>query len=1001
MSADQLLATLSPEQQLPVFHPVGEPSLVLAGAGSGKCLTKGTPVMLSTGEIRPVEDIREGDLLMGPDSKPRRVLALGRGRAPLYRIVPTKGDPWGCNADHILVLTPSGQGEQKRYGSTCLLSMDAYLRTSKRFKRCAKLRRVPVDFPAQAVPLDPYFLGLWLGDGDQRLDSVTISKPDLEVRDYLESYARSFEGAGLSVQNREKRPGACPRWVITTGRTPGQGRTGRNPILSALQGLYPSQGRHIPAPYLRNTREVRLSLLAGLVDSDGHISKSSLQVVAQAKAFADDIAFLCRSLGLAAYVTPCLKTCTNTGATRTYHSVSISGNLSVIPTRIPRKAGEPRQQIKDVLRTGFSVTPLGVGDYYGFELDGDGQFLLGDFTVTHNTRVMTARVHHMLNQGLNPRSIAVITFTNKAADELRHRLGFGDDPKVGPRVSTIHSLALNAIRIDPRGFGLATSKVTPLDEGDQKDMLRRLIENRKKDPKFHELDMWKLKEKMGYHRARGVGFAVDYTPEVHKLAEKAHRGYHAMTEAEILLWKDYEEAKTQASVVDFDDMLHLVVRRGQIDDVWRSGIQRQFRHVLMDEAQDTNPVQWQFVEMLLDPNNHSLCAVGDLSQSIYAFSGAAPEILGGMTQGWRGVVPTLYKLEDNYRSLGKVVRFANRIQKTMTGTVPLQMNVKRLEAEGYEGAVTLIREGTDRDIAERIAETIARDARLKTGKFKFRDNALLVRSASQIPALEDALVRCRIPYIVRGGQGLFQTEEARDLFAYLKLVVNPSDVVAFKRAVSTPKRGLGDVAVEKLQKTALAKFEGDLVRAAQNSDHMVLRPFGDFIGDLGRFENPVDALHKLISRIDYRGLIRDRYKKNPEAQERKLENLDRILEAIKGLVESAPNGTASFADIIFRVTMDSKAEAASDDGVVVISTIHNAKGLEWPRVYVTNVYEGSLPHQWSSSEKEVEEERRLFYVAVTRARDVCGLCVPTTVSRGPNVVRVQPSRFLVELGIIQ
>ena len=901
------------------------------------------------------------------------------------------------------------------------------------------------------------------------------------------------------------------------------------------------------------------------------------------------------------------------------------------------------------------------------------------------TRVMTARVHYLLKQDINPRSVVTITFTNKAADELRHRLGFGDDPKVGPRVSTIHSLALNAIRIDPRGFGLATSKVTPLDEGDQKDMLRRLIENRKKDPKFHELDMWKLKEKLGYHRARGVGFAVDYTPEVHKLAEKAHRGYHAMTEAEILLWKDYEEAKTQASVVDFDDMLHLVVRRGQIDDVWRSGIQRQFRHVLMDEAQDTNPVQWQFVEMLLDPNNHSLCAVGDLSQcqppgtlvrvvvvpprgslpavvedrpietlrdgdrvvawdkhvqisysagrtirvaqrpyagplvsigtahgstectpnhwnwvrfnentqgkhlvylmhredlgfrvgisvfkrattggrrgayglsyrfnqekadrawilrvcdsrveaeaweeiysvkygipeslfepepclhktreliqlvfshanprgghlclqdhnllwthplvertakgthgnswrgffrtaaanilpglmdipipgrncstpvtaisrrdytgpvysldverdhtyvadglvvgnSIYAFNGAAPEILGGMVAGWRGVVPVTYKLEDNYRSLGKVVRFANRIQKTMTGTVPLQMNVKRLEAEGYEGAVTLIREGTDRDIAERIAETIARDARLKTGKFKFRDNALLVRSASQIPALEDALVRCRIPYIVRGGQGLFQTEEARDLFAYLKLVVNPSDVMAFKRAVGTPKRGLGDVAVEKLQKTALAKFEGDLVRAAQNSDHMVLRPFGDFIGDLGRFENPVDALHKLISRIDYRGLIRDRYKKNPEAQERKLGNLDRILEALKGLVESSPNGTASFADIIFRVTMDSKAEAASDDGVVVISTIHNAKGLEWPRVYVTNIYEGSLPHQWSSSEKEVEEERRLFYVAVTRARDVCGLCVPTTVSRGPNVVRVQPSRFLVELGIIQ
>lgn len=615
------------------------------------------------------------------------------------------------------------------------------------------------------------------------------------------------------------------------------------------------------------------------------------------------------------------------------------------------------------------------------------------------TRVMTARVHYTLKEGVNPRSIVTITFTNKAADELRHRLGFGDDPKVGPRVSTIHSLALNAIRIDPMGFGLPTPKVTPIDEGDQKDMLRRLIEQRKKDPKFDDLDMWKFKEKMSYHRARGVGFAVDYTEAIHAAAEKAHRGYHALTPVERILWDDYERAKTDASVVDFDDMLHLVVRRGQADDQWRERIQRQFGHVLMDESQDTNPVQWQFVEMLLGPDNRSLFAVGDLSQSIYAFNGAAPEILGGMVHGWRGAQPALYKLEDNYRSLGKIVRFSNRIQKTMTGTVPLQMNVKRTEPD-FEGAITLLREGTGREIAEKIADTIARDNRNKTGRYKFKDNAILVRSASQIPDIEDALVRCRIPYVVRGGQGLFQTEEARDLFAYLKLVVNPSDVMAFKRAVGTPKRGLGDVAVEKLQKVAATKFDRDLVKAAQNSEHMILRPFGDFIGDLGACEHPSDALTKLIRKIDYRGIIKDRYKKNPEAVERKLNNLDRIIEAINGLVDSAPSGQPSFADIIFRVTMDSKAEAATDDGVVVISTIHNAKGLEWPRVYVTNIYEGSLPHQWSSSEKEIEEERRLFYVAVTRAIATCGLCVPSMVSRGPNVARVQPSRFLVELGVI-
>lgn len=614
------------------------------------------------------------------------------------------------------------------------------------------------------------------------------------------------------------------------------------------------------------------------------------------------------------------------------------------------------------------------------------------------TRVMTARVKWLITEGVPERQIAGITFTNKAADELRHRCGFGDDPKVGPRISTIHSLSLSAIRKDPRGFGLL-DRVTPLDSGDQREMLSRLLELRKKDPKFAEMNIWQWLEKVGYHRARGLGFAVEYNEDVHKAALKAHKGYHALTEQDLVLWRDYELTKTQSSVVDFDDMLHLVVRRGRQDDAWRARLQKMFKTVLVDESQDTNPVQWAFIELLLADDCLDLFAVGDLSQSIYAFNGAAPEILGGMVHQWRGVVPQLYKLEDNYRSVPKVVGLSNAIQKTMTGTVPLQMNSKR-EPRPLTRAKTigLIQGLPAKDIADGIAEAIANENVLKTGEFRFKDNAILVRSATQIGDLEDALVRRRVPYVVRGGQGLFQTEEARDTLSYMKLLVNPNDVMAFKRAVAVLKRGIGDVTVEKLAVQAQAKFDGDLLKAAADSDHMKMRPVGELFQELAQVKDICGLYLQILKITSYQGFIRDKYGKNVERRDAKLRNLERLNEALIALTDADPNATLS--DIIFRVTLDSKAEAEKEDGVVTISTIHSAKGLEWPRVFVTNIFEGSLPHQWSSSEKEIEEERRLFYVAVTRARDALTLCVPNMVSRGPNVARVQPSRFLVELKVI-
>jgi DNA helicase-2/ATP-dependent DNA helicase PcrA len=901
-----------------------------------------------------------------------------------------------------------------------------------------------------------------------------------------------------------------------------------------------------------------------------------------------------------------------------------------------------------------------------------------------------------------PRRICAITFTNKAAGELVIRLGLTDEtPKeLTPRVSTIHSLALNGIRRDPKGFGLQSS-VSPLDDYDQRQMLKKIIE---RIPAAENINVWNLLDKIGFHRARGVGFRVDYTDEVHERALDEHSGYHALDDMELQLWSLFEDEKRKNSAVDFDDMLHLVTRRLREDPKWKAALQRQFDHVLMDEAQDTNPVQWEFVNALLPEENLNMYIVGDMSQcqppwtkiklvtkppkggrpaeceqrpisevqdgdlavawskhvqisysagrklrvssrhysgpmlrigaadattdctpnhwnwvrfnknavgkyavylmyrsdlgyrvgvtvfkrstgnnkrggyglstrfnqekaekawilkvcdtrpdaeaweeiysvkygipeslfepapcfnktaeliklvfqhanpvgglrclsdhgllaehpllanraagfkgaswrgyfktaaaniipilmdipvegrnksamisavstydydglvysldvekdhtyiadglvvgnSIYGFNGALPRLLKEYSESWRGVTPDLYRIARNHRSVPEIVKLANVLQTKMTRTIPLKMESWR-GLNGESGLTKMLTACLSEDIAISIASEIKHDAHLKKNPILYKENAILVRASIQIRELEAELVRRRIPYIVRGGRGLLQTEEVRDILAYLRLAANHKDFMALVRAVSVPKRGFGEVALEKLRAKANAEHDGDLVSACRSQAKLSM--FLDTIDHISGFTHvPLTALNKVIQLTRYRDYIRDKYKKDPEKVKNKLENIERFIQLVDGLVTGSAMTTE---DLVFQLSLDRpkdendkarieqrfasgqitqlEREQLLDDlvqGAVVISTIHAAKGLEWKRVYVTNITEGSLPHKFSmGSEEEIEEERRLFYVACTRAKDILVLCLPSLQRNGPNTNNLKPSRFLEEIGV--
>jgi len=359
--------------------------------GVGKCHEKGTPVMLSNGKIKKVENIKVGDKIMGDDSTPRNILALGRGREKMYEIKPVKGDSYIVNESHILSLKMTKKGKKgtkhqlingERYWKNDIVDIciKDYLSLPKSQKECLKGYRVGVEFPEKKVELDPYILGYWLGDGTSSKPEITTE--DNPVVEYFRYYCEELDLLLKEVGNSKIT------YRMTSGIKGGI-MTDRNPMLNMLRKYKVLNNKHIPHVYKCNSRAIQLELLAGLIDSDGSLHKNGgYDIIQKNEALLDDIIFLARSLGFTAHKTECKKSCMYKGEKRegTYYRTFIHGEgVEYIPVKLERKKTNKRKQIKNALNTGIKVIPLEEDEYYGFQIDGNSRFLLGDFTVTHNT----------------------------------------------------------------------------------------------------------------------------------------------------------------------------------------------------------------------------------------------------------------------------------------------------------------------------------------------------------------------------------------------------------------------------------------------------------------------------------------------------------------------------------------------------------------------------------------------------------------------------------------
>jgi DNA helicase-2/ATP-dependent DNA helicase PcrA len=571
------------------------------------------------------------------------------------------------------------------------------------------------------------------------------------------------------------------------------------------------------------------------------------------------------------------------------------------------------------------------------------------------TRVITYRIARLLQQGIPPYRILAVTFTNKAAREMRERI----EALVGEVgrsmwIGTFHALCARMLRIDGKHIGIDPNFVI-YDDGDQLSLVREVLKAKNIDDKSIQprallSEISTAKEKL----KTPEDYATMATGFFERIAADVYAQYNALLQ--------------KANALDFDDILYYANRLLEQREDVREKYQERFQHVLVDEYQDVNWAQYNIVHTLA-AKHRNVVVVGDDDQSIYAWRGADVSLILKFSSDYPDA--TIVKLERNYRSTKNILAAANAVIRQNRGRAS-----KELWTDNEQGsAITLTQAGTEQDEGLMIAEQILREVR--TGGRKFGDYAVLYRTNAQSRVMEEAFLTMRIPHILVGGQRFYERKEIKDMLAYLRLTLNPRDDVSLRRSINTPTRGIGDKAVAKLEEWANA-HDTNLLEAALDQEVQfslpkrtasALRGFASHITDAQAIAEAgavTPVLRHLLSESGYIDALKA---ENSQESLSRLENLQELLNVTAEYDATADE--PSLGGFLESVSLVADVDALSGHGgdAVTLMTLHSAKGLEFPVVFMTGMEEGVFPHSRSlNSDSQLEEERRLCYVGMTRAR---------------------------------
>jgi len=610
------------------------------------------------------------------------------------------------------------------------------------------------------------------------------------------------------------------------------------------------------------------------------------------------------------------------------------------------------------------------------------------------TRVITAKIAHLIqNKGLNPRNIFAVTFTNKAAKEMKARVGtlMADKPPRGLNVSTFHTFGLNFLRREGQTVGLKPN-FTIMDTADTQQLIKELL-------KKHDIDaelLTSLQQQLSSWKNRLI------TPD-----QALSRAQSETEQFAAQLYVRYQKQLRAYNAVDFDDLIVLPVQCLQADTEIRLRWQNRVRYLLVDEYQDTNAVQYALVKLLVGPEGR-FTVVGDDDQSIYAWRGAEPENMAHLQQDFPHL--RVIKLEQNYRSTNRILQAAN----TLIARNPHVFEKRLWSDMGLGDPIRVIACSDEQTEADRVV------AEMQVHKFKhntrWQDYAILYRSNHQARLIERALREQNIPYVLSGGQSFFDRAEIKDVLAYLRLLVNPDDDTAFLRIVNTPRREIGASTLEKLGhyaqsrgiSLAYATTEIGLSTALDERRYQRVRTFGEQLfawirdAEHQRGEAVVTFVRELLETLEYDNWLEETAT-NPTVAERRIANVRELVLWLERLVHKAwdeDQETLSLAQIIAHMSLMDILDRQRNDkaqNAVSLMTLHAAKGLEFPHVYLIGMEEEILPHRENLESPGLEEERRLAYVGITRAQRSLTLTYARKRRRHGEEITTEPSRFLHEL----
>lgn len=588
----------------------------------------------------------------------------------------------------------------------------------------------------------------------------------------------------------------------------------------------------------------------------------------------------------------------------------------------------------------------------------DGPLLILAGAGSGKTRVLTHRTAYLIEEcGVNPYNIMAITFTNKAAGEMRERIdqmvGYGSE---SIWVCTFHSTCVRILRryIDRLGFG---TNFTIYDSDDQKTLMKDIC-------KRLEIDTKMYKEKMFLS---AISSAKDELIDPIEFETRAAGDYVKRKQAQV--YREYQQALKQNNALDFDDLIMKTVELFKLDKEVLASYQDRFRYIMVDEYQDTNTAQFELIR-LLALKYQNLCVVGDDDQSIYKFRGA--NIYNILNFEHHFPDATVIKLEQNYRSTQNILDAANAVIANNQGR-----KEKRLWTDNGAGdKITFEQLDTAAEEADFVARDIAR--RVRKGEYQYKDCAILYRTNAQSRLFEERFITANIPYKIFGGVNFYARKEVKDLLAYLKTIDNGQDDLAVRRIINIPKRGIGAASINKVALYAQEQeisFYDALCVAEQvpglGKAAAKIRPFVLFIQSMKAKAKLLSVADLLQEVIETTGYVRELEAEGTDEAEARSENIDELISKAVDYAEGeeAPTLNGFLENVALVADIDSFDE---NSDYVVLMTLHSAKGLEFPNVYLAGLEDGLFPSYMSitsdNSQAEIEEERRLAYVGITRAK---------------------------------